>query len=69
MQAVASLVLILWTFFLSEWLRWLIQNGFMAEGPWTLADLQAGGDIEDKGVNLTDHSIVYTLEMGEAAHW
>ncbi|KAJ7217327.1 general substrate transporter [Mycena pura] len=62
-QAVVSLVLILWTFFLPESPRWLIQKGFMAEGLRTLADLHAGGDIKDEGANLTYHSIVDTLEM------
>ncbi|KAJ7853327.1 general substrate transporter [Mycena olivaceomarginata] len=58
-----SLVLIVWTFFLPESPRWLIQNGFTTEGLWTLADLHAHGDVTDEGVNQTYYAIVDTLEM------
>ncbi|KAJ7736582.1 general substrate transporter [Mycena maculata] len=62
-QAAASLVLLVWTFFLCESPRWLIQNGFKTEGLWTLADLHAAGDVTDEGVNQTYYAIVDTLEL------
>lgn len=62
-QAAISLVLIVWTFFLPESPRWLIQNGFTTEGLWTLADLHAHGDVTDEGVNQTYYAIVDALEM------
>ncbi|KAJ7905909.1 general substrate transporter [Mycena leptocephala] len=64
-QAAVSLVLLIWTFFLPESPRWLIQNGFKTEGLWTLADLHARGDVTDEGVNHTYYAIVDTLEMEE----
>ncbi|KAF7370087.1 hypothetical protein MSAN_00638700 [Mycena sanguinolenta] len=64
-QAAVSLVLVIWTFFLPESPRWLIQNGFMTEGLWTLADLHARGDVTDEGVAHTYHAIVDMLEMEE----
>lgn len=63
-QAAVSLVLVIWTFFLPESPRWLIQHGFKTEGLWTLADLHARGDVTDEGVNHTYYAIVDTLEMG-----
>ncbi|KAJ7939290.1 hypothetical protein B0H13DRAFT_2301051 [Mycena leptocephala] len=64
-QATVSLVLFIWTFFLPESLRWLIQNGFYAEGLWTLADLHARRDVTDEGVTHTYDAIVQMLEMEE----
>ncbi|KAJ6481078.1 general substrate transporter [Mycena sanguinolenta] len=64
-QAAVSLVLVIWTFFLPESPRWLIQNGFQTEGLWTLADLHARGDVTDEGVAHTYHAIVDMLEMEE----
>ncbi|KAJ6582323.1 hypothetical protein B0H19DRAFT_1207703 [Mycena capillaripes] len=63
-QAAVSLVLFIWTFFLPESPRWLIQHGFETEGLWTLADLHARGDVTDEGVNHTYYAIVDTLKMG-----
>ncbi|KAK7044740.1 general substrate transporter [Favolaschia claudopus] len=64
-QAFISLVLFLWTFYLPETPRWLIQNGFRAEGLWTLADLHAAGDVTDTRVNRTYYEIVDTIEVEE----
>ncbi|KAJ7359463.1 general substrate transporter [Mycena albidolilacea] len=64
-QALISLLLFVWTFYLPETPRWLIQNGFKAEGLWTLADLHAGGDVTDARVNRTYYEIVDTLEIEE----
>ncbi|KAF8217168.1 general substrate transporter [Mycena galopus ATCC 62051] len=64
-QATVSLVLFIWTFFLPESPRWLIQHGFYAEGLWTLADLHARGDVTDEGVTHTYDAIVRMLEMEE----
>ncbi|KAJ7648661.1 general substrate transporter [Mycena polygramma] len=64
-QAVISLVLFIWTFFLPESPRWLIQNGFKTEGLQTLADLHAHGDVTDEGVNHTYYAIVDTLALEE----
>ncbi|KAJ6478071.1 general substrate transporter [Mycena vitilis] len=64
-QAAVSLVLFVWTFFLPESPRWLIQNGFRTEGLQTLADLHARGDVTDEGVNHTYHAILDTLALEE----
>ncbi|KAJ7289304.1 general substrate transporter [Mycena rebaudengoi] len=66
-QAVISLILAVWTFFLPETPRWLIQNGFKTEGLWTLADLHAAGDVTDEGVNHTYYAIVDTIAVEERA--
>ncbi|CAK5272239.1 unnamed protein product [Mycena citricolor] len=66
-QAVVSLVLLVGSFFLPESPRWLLQKGFLTEGLWTLADLHAGGDVTDEGVNRTYHAIVATLKLDDAA--
>ncbi|KAJ6631285.1 general substrate transporter [Mycena sp. CBHHK59/15] len=71
-QALVSLVLAIWTFFLPETPRWLIQNGFKAEGLWTLADLHAAGDVTDEGVNRTYNAIADTVafeQQAGAAPW
>ncbi|KAK7024826.1 general substrate transporter [Favolaschia claudopus] len=64
-QAVVSLVLFVWTFFLPESPRWLIQNGYKSEGLCVLADLHAKGDVTDAGVTNMYHGIVHTLEAEE----
>ncbi|KAJ6487861.1 general substrate transporter [Mycena sanguinolenta] len=64
-QALISLLLFVWTFYLPETPRWLIQNDFKAEGLWTLADLHAGGDVTDARVNRTYYEIVDTVELEE----
>ncbi|KAJ7666094.1 general substrate transporter [Mycena polygramma] len=64
-QALVSLLLFVWTFYLVETPRWLIQNGFKAEGLWTLADLHAAGDVTDPSVNRTYCEIVDTIELEE----
>ncbi|KAF7360274.1 General substrate transporter [Mycena venus] len=64
-QGLISLLLFVWTFYLPETPRWLIQNGFKAEGLWTLADLDAGGDVTDARVNRTYYEIVDTIELEE----
>ncbi|KAJ7108571.1 hypothetical protein C8R44DRAFT_636140 [Mycena epipterygia] len=64
-QALISLILFLWTFYLPETPRWLIQNGFKTEGLWTLADLHAAGDVTDERVNHTYYEIVDTIELEE----
>ncbi|KAJ7158266.1 general substrate transporter [Mycena crocata] len=65
LQALVSLILFVWTFLLPETPRWLIQNGFKAEGLWTLADLHAAGDVTDPSVNWTYYEIVDTVELEE----
>ncbi|KAF7351281.1 General substrate transporter [Mycena sanguinolenta] len=64
-QALISLLLFVWTLYLPETPRWLIQNDFKAEGLWTLADLHAGGDVTDPRVNRSYYEIVDTVELEE----
>ncbi|KAJ7632879.1 general substrate transporter [Roridomyces roridus] len=61
--AAGSFVLLVLSFVLPESPRWLIQNGFGAEALWTLADLHAAGDIEDKRTDDTCNSILDTLRL------
>ena len=49
-------------FILPETPRWLIKNGFYAEGLATLADLQADGNHEDEAVKETYREIVAAIE-------
>ncbi|KAF8186936.1 hypothetical protein K438DRAFT_1919850 [Mycena galopus ATCC 62051] len=65
-QALISLLLFVWTFYLPETPRWLIQNDFKTEGLWTLADLHAGGDVTDPRVNRTYYEI---RNGGQTARW
>nr|GAT48068.1 general substrate transporter [Mycena chlorophos] len=62
-QALISLILFVWTFYLPETPRWLIQNGFKSEGLWTLAELHAAGDITDDGITRTYFEIEDTVEL------
>ncbi|KAJ7064819.1 general substrate transporter [Mycena amicta] len=64
-QALISLLLFVWTFYLPETPPWLIQNGFKSEGLWTLADLHAGGDITDENVNRRYYEIEDTISLEE----
>ncbi|KAJ7166845.1 general substrate transporter [Mycena filopes] len=66
-QAAVSLLLLAVSFLLPESPRFLIQHGFTTEGLWTLADLHAGGDVTDEGVNHTYYAIVDTLAMERRA--
>ncbi|KAF7316433.1 General substrate transporter [Mycena indigotica] len=72
-QAVISLLLFVWTFYLPETPRWLIQNGFKTEGLWTLADLHASGDVTDESVTRTFYEIEDTIALeqrnGNTAPW
>ena len=69
-QAVLAAVLFAWTIFLPETPRWLIKNGFEAEGLATLADLHGTGDISDPAIQASYAEIAATLErekmLGEA---
>ncbi|KAJ7276093.1 hypothetical protein B0H12DRAFT_1227285 [Mycena haematopus] len=67
-NALISLLLFVWTFYLPETPHWLIQNGFKAEGLWTLADLDARGDVTDARVNRTYYEIVDAVELEEHNH-
>lgn len=53
LQAALAGVLVAWTFFLPETPRWLIQNGFRAEGLRTLADLHGTGDTAAPHIRAT----------------
>ncbi|KAJ7677380.1 hypothetical protein B0H14DRAFT_2656109 [Mycena olivaceomarginata] len=46
-----------WTFFLLESPRWLIQNGFHAEGLWTLGDLQQKEKHRNTGGLTVDRAL------------
>ncbi|KAF7318874.1 General substrate transporter [Mycena chlorophos] len=62
-QALISLILFVWTFYLPETPRWLIQNGFKSEGLWTLAELHSAGDITDDDITRTFFEIEDTVEL------
>ena len=66
MQAVLAGVLFIWTFFLPETPRWLITNGFEAEGLRTLADLHGTGDTSDPAIQASYAEIAATLEHERA---
>ncbi|KAF7325820.1 General substrate transporter [Mycena kentingensis (nom. inval.)] len=72
-QALISLLLFVWTFYLPETPRWLVANGFKTEGLWTLADLHANGDVTDASVNKTYYEIEDTVALedrdGAVAPW
>jgi MFS family permease len=69
-QACLAIILVTWTFFLPETLRWLIKNRFQREGMITLADLHARGDIFDPIVAESyaniQAAIVLESHIGEA---
>jgi sugar porter (SP) family MFS transporter len=46
-QAGLAAILFIWTFYLPETPRWLIQHGYREEGLQVLADLHGSGDISD----------------------
>lgn len=61
-SSIALVLLLSSIFLLPETPRWLIKNGFHAEGLATLADLQASGDPTDEGVKETYKEIVAAIE-------
>lgn len=46
-QACLAAVLFVWTFYMPETPRWLVQHGYKDEGLQVLADLHGNGDISD----------------------
>lgn len=73
-QAALALLLFFWSFILPETPRWLIQNGFEAEGLWTLADLHGAGDVTHSDITASFHTMIDTIafenkEMRTEATW
>ncbi|KAF8588746.1 sugar transporter 1 [Ramaria rubella] len=72
-QAVLATVLLAWTFWLPETPRWLIKNGFEADGLQCLADLHGKGNVDCPKVRATyteiGSAIALEKSMGGDATW
>lgn len=65
LQAALAVLLFLWTFILPETPRWLIRNGFAADGKQALADLHGTGDVTDPEIERSFKEIKEAIQYEE----
>ncbi|TFK63471.1 general substrate transporter [Pluteus cervinus] len=72
-QAALAVILFVWSLYLPETPRWLIKNGFRAEGLGALADLNGTGDPSDPQIQVIYREICAAIEyeenIGDDATW